>query len=145
MKKEFKLKFRKAKDFDFDFFRKLMVDYINQTKKRDNVEPKELLNDWKDVKDKLYIVINKNKKIGTFLLEDDKKSYLYISRLHVIPELRGNGIGSYLLKYFENNTKKRKLRLHVWPNNPSVRLYKRFGYKVIGKTKKGKFLMEKIK
>ena len=147
MKKEFdvnNLKFRKCKNSDYSLYYKLMTDYIKQTKARDSVNPGDLPEDWKDVKNKLFIVLNNNEKIGTFLL-DNKKSYLYISRVHIIKKFRNKGIGSYLLKYFEDKTKKKRLRLHVWPNNPAVRLYKRFGYKVIKEEKNGKLLMEKIK
>ncbi len=140
--KKLNLKFRKCRKDDYEFYKKLLEDYVEKYFGKWDQKPFD--RNWRKSCDKMFIIIKNKEEIGTFLLEE-KKSCLYVSRLYIIKKYRGKGIGSYLLKHFENKTKKQRLRLHVWPNNPAVRLYRRFGYKVIKKEKNGKFLMEKIK
>ena len=135
------LKFRKASSGDYNFYRELEKCYAlyYHTKWDENF----FIKDWDSTKNYLRIVLMDNKKIGCFSLEN-KKDYLYIEKLHVDKKYWNSGVGSYLLGYF-NGIAKKRLRLHVRSDNPAVRLYQRFGYKIIGKAKKGKFLMEKVK
>lgn len=63
-----------------------------------------------------------------FAYLDDETPELGIA---LLPEYRGYGIGTALLKQFLNVAKKKfpAICLSVSPNNPAVRLYERLGFK----------------
>jgi ribosomal protein S18 acetylase RimI-like enzyme len=55
----------------------------------------------------------------------------YVELLNVLPEARGQGVGTRLLEYCEEKARERgakKLTLAVVANNPAKRLYERFGF-----------------
>jgi ribosomal protein S18 acetylase RimI-like enzyme len=55
----------------------------------------------------------------------------YIELLNVLPEVRGQGIGTRLLQYCEERARERgaqKLTLGVVDKNPAKNLYERFGF-----------------
>ncbi len=50
----------------------------------------------------------------------------------VIPDYRGRGIGSLLLKHLFDQEKYSAISLSVSPQNPAMKLYDRFGFKKVG-------------
>ncbi|MBD3252197.1 GNAT family N-acetyltransferase, partial [Candidatus Pacearchaeota archaeon] len=69
--------------------------------------------------------------------------FLDIQRIFVSKAYRNKGIGTYFIKKFENETKKKKVNLEVWKGNPAIKLYKKLGYKII-KYNNGKYQMQKL-
>ncbi len=76
------------------------------------------------------------------LMDDDPVGRLYVHRraseirlvdISLIPELRGKGIGSALLRELmaEAETAGKPLTIHVEKYNPAMRLYLRLGFKPI--------------
>lgn len=63
---------------------------------------------------------------------------VYIDLLVVIPDKRGNGVGTILLQWAEEQAtvvhKANKLSLGVTKGNPAIRLYERFGFVPISKS-----------
>ena len=49
----------------------------------------------------------------------------------VIPDYRGRGIGSLLLKHLFDQEKYSAISLSVSPQNPALKLYERFGFKKV--------------
>ena len=134
------IKIRRCKNSDRELYNLLEKEYISTYYKK--WDKKDFNKDWKRNCNKLFIILKNRKKIGTFVLENHK-GYLYLSRFNILSKYRNMGIGSYLLKIFDK--KSDKIRLHVWPQNPALKLYERFGYKTIKKENNGKLLMEKIR
>ncbi len=63
---------------------------------------------------------------------DPKKPHWHIDPLGVLPERQGQGIGSQLLTYFCNHIDElNAAAYHETDQEQNVRLYERFGYKVI--------------
>lgn len=56
---------------------------------------------------------------------------LYVHDMHLLPQLRGRGIGTALLRLVEERARKlgaRAVRMRVFEDNPALRLYERSGY-----------------
>jgi ribosomal protein S18 acetylase RimI-like enzyme len=93
-----------------------------------------------------YIAVNDlGEPIGSITIRyfnKDNRGYGYVNDetpelgMAVRSEYRGRGIGTELLKTLLEQAKMKgiyKLSLSVDPNNPAMNLYKRFGFKEIGK------------
>jgi len=72
------------------------------------------------------------------LLIGDNQGYGYVNdetyelSIAVLPEYRGQGIGTRLLAHlFESEYGERPMSLSVSVDNPAVRLYQRFGFEVV--------------
>ncbi len=72
------------------------------------------------------------------LLQNDTKGYGYVDddtpelSVAVLPSYRGRGIGTRLLaRLFESDCTRGPISLSVSADNPAVRLYERFGFKMI--------------
>ena len=93
------------------------------------------------------IIMYKGKRFG-YLEYQEKSDGWYLWDMHLSKILRGQGLGTKLLEYVITDvTKKgaRKLKLYVYVKNPVVRLYERFGFKIIKKkSTKKRFQMEKL-
>ncbi len=75
------------------------------------------------------------------LLVGDRKGYGYVDdgtpelSIAVYPEYRGQGVGTQLLTHlFSSNCGQSSISLSVSVNNPALRLYERFGFKVVSKS-----------
>ena len=87
-------------------------------------------------KDNVYIIRFKNRRIGLYDLEF-RKNHSYIKSIQISGKFRNKGIGTYLIKIIENNTKKKKLksiRLGVIKDNPAIKMYNKLGFKKINET-----------
>jgi ribosomal protein S18 acetylase RimI-like enzyme len=81
------------------------------------------------------------KRIGFYSIEE-RKDHLYISRIYLTESYRKKGMGSYLIKMFEKQTKKKRILLEVWKGNPAKEFYQSLGFKAVG-MKEHRYLMEK--
>ncbi|ESA38974.1 gcn5-related n-acetyltransferase [Leptolyngbya sp. Heron Island J] len=73
----------------------------------------------------LRLLISNNKGYGHI---DDNTPELSIA---VLPEYRGQGIGTQLLTHLFAASEQSSISLSVSANNPAVRLYRRFGFEVV--------------
>jgi GNAT superfamily N-acetyltransferase len=56
--------------------------------------------------------------------------FIYMTNVYTIPEYRGKGIGSKLIKEIEEWSRKQEFEfIIVWPSDWSVEFYQRNGYK----------------
>ena len=72
----------------------------------------------------------KGRKIGFFCYEVKFSDHVFIWNLQVSTSMQNQGIGTYLMKFIENEVKPttNKIRLRVFKDNPALRLYRRLGY-----------------
>ena len=136
-----KLKERKCKLSDYNFVynltRRCLFKYIDKYSKwNKSFFDKKFATRYKNV---IILMIGK-KRVGYYELKEEK-DFLYVCDILLTESYRNKGIGSYLLKKFENTTK-RKIRLEYYRGNPASRFYRRLGYKKIN-TKNNKIIMEK--
>ena len=108
-------------------------------------EIRRYLQDWGQPHDSGFVAVDPStaEPIGAAwlrLLIGDHKGYGYVDdatpelTIAVVPECRGNGIGSRLLSHLLAATEARYscLSLSVSPNNPALRLYSRMGFEIVG-------------
>jgi GNAT superfamily N-acetyltransferase len=123
------------------------------------VYPKENILD--DITNKkVFVVENDAKLIACFTLSfinpslwsnfDSVKS-IYLSKLAVVPNISGKGIGKYCMKFIEsfatrNNVN--RIRFDVYDkSDKTISFYLKLGYKIVGNAKTNRFgvvLMEKL-
>jgi len=127
---------RKARKKDLDEIMKLVrqlalrwsSDYVDYWEKKGN----KLL-------DLTYVALIKNRIVGYSLFHINKNS-IYIADVYVSPKYRGKGIAMKLLAASENlkkRFKKKFVEVDVSKKNRSAyNLYKKLGFKVIGKKEK---------
>lgn len=111
-----------------------------------------------DIKNKAVFVVEYNHVIvGNFILTDQKNilwkddsNAIYLSKLAIIPEYSGMGLGKKSMAYIENYAKKEKynfIRFDVYDKSiNTLEFYKKLNYKPVGKANTRRFevlLMEK--
>ena len=136
------IKERKANKKDKRFFVNLMAKTIMPLIQEFYECNRKIIADRFDQSYKGTIILTKGKiRIGFYQLNPKGKT-LDITRIFISPRYQDKGIGTYYLKRFEALGYK-KIELRVWENNPAQRLYKRLGYKRVGKSRH-KIHMEKV-
>lgn len=101
--------------------------------------------DWGRHGDLALLAVDSNgNKLGAVwirLFDDLSKTYGYIDEetpilsMAILPQFRGKGIGSELLKEIKSQAASKgylRISLSVDPSNPALRLYQRFGFKKTG-------------
>lgn len=86
-------------------------------------------------KDKIQIIVVEGNKAGFIdggLLEDGSYGQ---GNICLIPEFRRKGIGSDILKNLIKTYPDKNITLRVFKSNPAVKLYERFGFKIVEETK----------
>jgi GNAT superfamily N-acetyltransferase len=65
---------------------------------------------------------------------EEKAAHLQLREIQLLPDFRGFGIGTELIRHCIDTakTEKKPLRLRVLKTNPAVRLYERLGFRVEG-------------
>lgn len=107
--------------------------------------------DWGRVTDFGYVAFDPttSKLLGALWLRQFTNSnagYGYVDDhipelgMAVVPEFRGKGIGSGLLKHLLAQGKYSSISLSVSPQNPAMRLYERLGFRKVGE-KSGSWTM----
>ena len=79
-----------------------------------------------------HMVMKNNKPIGR-LYVDQRKDEIRLIDIALMPEYRGEGIGSKLIKQVlrQARNQSKAVRIHVETNNPAIRMYRRLGFKQI--------------
>ncbi|WP_119142547.1 GNAT family N-acetyltransferase [Pseudomonas reidholzensis] len=81
-----------------------------------------------------WLVVEGGAVLGFCSLSQDRQA-LFIRELHLLPEHRGRGVGSWVLETLAAWTVQRKLpllRLMVFNSNPARQLYLRQGFEEMG-------------
>jgi ribosomal protein S18 acetylase RimI-like enzyme len=78
------------------------------------------------------LILMKGQPVGR-LYVDHQVVEIRVIDIAILPEFRGQGIGTYCLKQLIEEAKNvnKKLSLHVERNNPAMKLYQRLGFKVV--------------
>ncbi len=84
----------------------------------------------------------KNKKAGYFRFAAEEGKY-ELDDLYILPEYRGQGIGSRVMEYCLKKADK-PVFLYVFKNNlPAVRLYEKYGFREIESVTSTRMIMQK--
>ncbi|MDR6711746.1 GNAT superfamily N-acetyltransferase [Pseudomonas hunanensis] len=81
-----------------------------------------------------WLIVEDQATVGFCSLSQDRQA-LFIRELHLLPEHRGRGVGSWVLETLAGWAVQRKLpllRLMVFNNNPARQLYLRHGFVEMG-------------
>ncbi|MDF9620299.1 GNAT family N-acetyltransferase [Pseudomonas entomophila] len=81
-----------------------------------------------------WLVVEDDQVLGFCSLSQDRQA-LYIRELHLLPEHRGRGVGSWALQTLANWAAQRRLpllRLTVFSSNPARQLYLRREFVEVG-------------
>ncbi|UCH32416.1 MAG: GNAT family N-acetyltransferase [Candidatus Bathyarchaeota archaeon] len=92
------------------------------------------------------IVEQEGEKIG-FLHYEILSDHLYILNIQLKSSVQGRGIGTFLMKVLEKETKKNalsKIRLLVFKDNPALKFYKSLGYIKEIENREASLVLEKI-
>ncbi|WDY59923.1 GNAT family N-acetyltransferase [Pseudomonas sp. PSKL.D1] len=117
-------------DFARDLTRRAMLPYYREF---DLLWIEEAFNEawgWREQ----WLVVEGDTLMGYFSLSQDRQA-LFIRELHLLPEYRGRGVGSWVLEALARWTQERQLpllRLMVFKSNPARELYVRQGFVVMG-------------
>lgn len=82
--------------------------------------------DWREQ----WLVVDGDRVLGFCSLSKDRQA-LFIRELHLLPEHRGQGVGSWVLQALAAKAAQQRLpllRLMVFKSNPARRLYRRQGF-----------------
>lgn len=120
---------KKFRDYDFDSFYKLMSEAFPSEERRNYEDQKSLL------KDELYNITSHeddNENITAFIASWEFDDFVFIEHFAVSSKMRGNGMGTSMIKNFLNKCNK-PIFLEVEPpeNDTSIRrieFYKRLGF-----------------
>ncbi|PGT79077.1 GNAT family N-acetyltransferase [Bacillus sp. AFS040349] len=124
------------------------VDENSDKPPRSIIETPEMasyVKDWGRHGDLALLAVDSNEdKLGAIwirLFDDINKTYGYIDKetpilsMATLPQYRGKGIGSELLKEIKSQAASKgylRISLSVDPSNPARRLYERFGFQKTG-------------
>ncbi|BBH45406.1 GNAT family N-acetyltransferase [Pseudomonas sp. KU43P] len=81
-----------------------------------------------------WLIVDGESVLGFCSLSQDRQA-LFIRELHLVPEQRGRGVGSWVLEQLACWAGQRRLpllRLMVFKSNPARRLYLRHGFVEMG-------------
>ena len=82
-----------------------------------------------------YLAINNGFYIGMIVHRKDPQKGRYIVSLYIDKDFRKNGVASALIKSVMDNYKEDKFTVLVGDfNTPAINLYKKLGFKVLGKS-----------
>jgi len=129
MPRNIKLQVRKAANLDKCFVYQLEQTYWSQYAKSIWGEWRHELFEKTWTENSYEIVLLDYLSVGIFRVTKQDTS-LYINALHVVPEHRNLGIGTWILDYIEARAKQEELsvKLRVFHTNPAKQLYLRHGF-----------------
>ena len=81
-----------------------------------------------------FLIEASGTRIGGLRISEEGDA-LHLRDLQICAAWRGSGAGSHVLEQvhaYARNRRRKRLRLYVFVDNPAVRLYERFGYRVVG-------------
>jgi ribosomal protein S18 acetylase RimI-like enzyme len=139
------IKYRTQNDIDKDFLYGLYASTRTEEMKLtgwDNVQVELFLRFQFDAQLNHYLSNYKKATFEIILINGKDAGRLYLNQeeneiriidISLLPEYRGKGIGSKIMKRIFNNGErlKKPVRLSVFMNNPAQRLYKRLGFEKV--------------
>ena len=135
---------RPATEDDVDNMYDWEMESIDSSLQQDPKVQKLIRDDcYQSIKD-TQMIMDQDKTIGMFTAcMIDNGEWRYIGEIYLIPEYRGQHIGSTILK--NEIEKYDRIRLQVaFDNEPALRLYQSLGFKIVSENKKGGlYIMEK--
>lgn len=84
---------------------------------------------------RISVIESGDAAVGRFLTDDFDVKEIRLIDIAVLPGSRNHGIGSFVLSALENEAQqaKKSIGLQVLKTNfPAIRLYERFGFKMVG-------------
>lgn len=132
---------RPATTADTDNMIEWELDSVDKSIKNDSKVINYIKQDVKKSIKDTKMIMDGNKTIGMLTTcPIDNGKWWYIGEIYLIPEYRGKGIGSELLKEQIQNHDRIKLQVG-YSNNKAKRLYESLGFKVIDKNDNGRFYL----
>lgn len=132
---------RPATQSDTDNMIEWELDSIDKSIKNDSKVINYIKQDVKKSIKDTKMIMDGSKTIGMLTTcPIDNGEWWYIGEIYLIPEYRGKGIGSELLKEQIQNHDRIKLQVG-YSNNKAKRLYESLGFKVIDKNDNGRFYL----
>ena len=130
------IKLRPATEKDLDQILKWETQTMNKVYREDKKLLEKMRNEDKENLSSIKIITSDGKDIGMYQAYPiDEGEWWYIAEIYLIPQYRGHGIGSSLIR--KDISKHDKLVLRVDPDNTkAMKLYKSLGFTV---TKREKF------
>jgi ribosomal protein S18 acetylase RimI-like enzyme len=88
------------------------------------------------------VVLVDEEPVGVLTL-DDWGDQLHLTWMAILPEMQGQGLGGELLEHCQRRAIEagKPVTLQVLRNNPAVRLYERFGFRIYASDGSHKLLM----
>lgn len=132
--------FRKYTDKDYEFvyqlkklcYQKYVDEYYGGWV--EDVQRKMFANLMEKDGARSYIVIVNGQEAGFFSDGEEKEDSYQPNNLCLIPQFRGFGIGTDILKNIIEKYKGKNIYLKVFKSNPAQNLYKRLGFEVYDET-----------
>lgn len=132
---------RQATTADTDNMIEWELDSVDKSIKNDSKVINYIKQDVKKSIKDTKMIMDGSKTIGMLTTcPIDNGEWWYIGEIYLIPEYRGKGIGSELLKEQIQNHDRIKLQVG-YSNNKAKRLYESLGFKVIDKNDNGRFYL----
>lgn len=134
---------RPATEDDVDNMYQWEMESIDKSLQEDHKVQSLIRQDCYDSLKDTQMIMDGEHTIGMFTAcMIDNGEWRYIGEIYIIPEYRGQGIGSTILKHEVENYD--KLRLQVaFDNERALRLYKSLGFKIVRENKEAKlYIME---
>jgi len=78
-----------------------------------------------------HLIILNARKVGTLKFQVTP-DFIDVMQLQIEPKRQGQGIGSRVIEQVLNHAGSRPVKLTVLKDNPALKLYKKYGFKVIG-------------
>ncbi|WP_240795581.1 GNAT family N-acetyltransferase [Aquibacillus halophilus] len=148
---EYKIRLGTKNDISFLWEMLYQAIYVQEGQERPSREVlnhpviKKYLDDWGRKGDKAFIAYDsETTPVGAIwirVFDESSPTYGYIDSetpvlsMAILPNYRGQGIGTLLLSTLLNSTKAtgvKSLSLSVDPSNPALRLYKKMGFVKVG-------------
>ena len=141
-------KLRKYQDSDYEFvynvkkicYQKYVEEYYGGWD--ESVQRTMFADIMKKDADHTYIIMADEKDIGFFSEGEDSTEGYHPNNLCLLPEYRGCGIGSDLLRNAFEKHKNQDIYLRVFKSNPAQNLYKRLGFEIYDETKSHYLMMK---
>lgn len=92
----------------------------------------------------IELIYLENKLIGFYNGREISDNLHEIGNICIKPEYQNKGIGTAILKEILFENKSKEIVLHVFKENPAIKLYERIGFEIIKETKYH-YQMKKIK
>ena len=135
---------RKCNDLDYTFVRNILKrNMMNLYKKHWGGFDSKVFRDSFN-KNNIKIIECNNKRIAYYDISKNK-DHLYLNNIQISAPFRGKGLGAYLMKLIENETKRKnidRIKLLVFKDNKAIKLYEKMTY-VRKKDKGSSIIMEK--